>query len=291
MVKSIEFKDVSYTYQAGTPFANDALAHLSFKIKPQSYTALIGHTGSGKSTILQLLDGLLQPTTGSIEFDDLIVTAKTTQKILARVRQKVGIVFQFPESQLFEQTVLKDVMFGPLNFGKSQAEAELLAKKALELVNLPANFWEKSPFDLSGGQMRRVAIAGVLAIEPKILILDEPTAGLDPVGRQEMMTMFSTLQRERQLTLILVTHQMEDVAEYADDVLVMANGKLIKHATPTEIFADQKWLQAQQLDVPHTVVFKNKLQAAGFNLISDAINVKSLAADIASQLAKGGQDE
>lgn len=288
---AIEFKNVSYVYQPGTPFANNALTDLNFKIQPNSYTALIGHTGSGKSTILQLLDGLIKPTTGQIIFDDHVIDNKTSQKILAKVRQHVGIVFQFPESQLFEQTVLKDVMFGPLNFGKNPQEAQELAQKALRLVNLPEEHWQKSPFDLSGGQMRRVAIAGVLAIEPQVLILDEPTAGLDPVGRKEMMAMFSELHATKNLTIILVTHQMEDVAEYADDVLVMANGQLVKHATPMEVFADITWLQAQQLDVPHTVLFKNKLSAQGFDLSADIINVEQLALALQRSLKKGGNHE
>lgn len=287
---SIEFKNISYTYQAGTPFASKALADLSFKIRPQSYTALIGHTGSGKSTILQLMDGLLKPTSGEINFDDITITAQTSQKILANIRQNVGIVFQFPESQLFEQTVIKDVMFGPKNFGKTDDEAKKLAENALTLVKLPQNLWEQSPFDLSGGQMRRVAIAGVLAMEPKILILDEPTAGLDPVGRQEIMAMFYELCHEKNLTVILVTHQMEDVAEFADDVLVMAGGKLVKHATPTEVFSDVAWLQAQQLDVPRAVIFKNKLQAQGIDLPA-AINVHELATALATRFKAGGYHE
>ncbi|MCM0599772.1 energy-coupling factor transporter ATPase [Periweissella fabalis] len=288
---AIEFKNVNYVYQAGTPFANSALTNLNFKIQPNAYTALIGHTGSGKSTILQLLDGLIKPTAGQILFDGHVIDNKTPQKDLAKVRQHVGIVFQFPESQLFEQTVLKDVMFGPQNFGKTPMEAQKLAEKALKLVNLPAEYWQKSPFDLSGGQMRRVAIAGVLAIEPQILILDEPTAGLDPVGRKEMMTMFAQLHAKQNLTIILVTHQMEDVAEYADDVLVMAAGKLVKHADPQTIFADEAWLQEQQLDVPHAVMFRNKLVAQGFDLPKNIVNVEQLAKSLQVKLRGDGLNE
>lgn len=284
---SIEFKNVTYTYQNGTPFASQALSNLNFTIQTKSYTALIGHTGSGKSTILQLLDGLLKPTTGEIQFDDIVINNKTPQKVLANVRKHVGIVFQFPESQLFEQSVLKDVMFGPQNFGKTVDEAKALAEKALRLVNLPAEFWEKSPFELSGGQMRRVAIAGVLAMEPEILILDEPTAGLDPVGRQDMMQMFYDLYQQKQITVILVTHQMEDVAEYADDVLVMVGGKLVNHADPKTIFTDTDRLQAQQLDVPHAVLFSNKLQLAGVELPQAAISVSELATMLANKFKTG----
>lgn len=284
---SIEFKNVTYTYQNGTPFASQALSNLNFTIQTKSYTALIGHTGSGKSTILQLLDGLLKPTTGEIQFDDIVINNKTPQKVLANVRKHVGIVFQFPESQLFEQSVIKDVMFGPQNFGKTVDEAKALAEKALRLVNLPAEFWEKSPFELSGGQMRRVAIAGVLAMEPEILILDEPTAGLDPVGRQDMMQMFYDLYQQKQITVILVTHQMEDVAEYADDVLVMVGGKLVNHADPKTIFTDTDRLQAQQLDVPHAVLFSNKLQLAGVELPQAAISVSELATMLANKFKTG----
>lgn len=285
---AIEFKNVSYTYQANTPFASNALKNLNFTIQPNSYTALIGHTGSGKSTILQLLDGLLTPTSGQIEFNGIKIENKTPQKVLAKVRQNIGIVFQFPESQLFEQSVIKDVMFGPKNFGKTDDEAKILAQEALTLVNLPKHLWEQSPFDLSGGQMRRVAIAGVLAMKPKILILDEPTAGLDPVGRKEIMNMFFELYKQQNLTLILVTHQMEDAAEYADDVLVMAHGKMVKHDTPNEIFSDVNWLQSQQLDVPHTVLFKQKLAKIGFDFNQQPINVKQLAKVLADKLKGEG---
>lgn len=186
----IDLQEVSYTYQAGTPFEGRALFGVDLEIVDGSYTALIGHTGSGKSTILQLLNGLNVPTEGRVVIDDVVITATSENKDIKQVRKKVGLVFQFPESQVFDETVLKDVAFGPQNFGVSQEEAETIAREKLALVGIDESLFERSPFELSGGQMRRVAIAGILAMEPSILVLDEPTAGLDPAGRQELMDIF-----------------------------------------------------------------------------------------------------
>ncbi|MEE1524668.1 MAG: energy-coupling factor ABC transporter ATP-binding protein, partial [Lacticaseibacillus paracasei] len=243
----ITFDHVSFTYQAGTPFAGDGIKDVSGVIRDGSYTAIIGHTGSGKSTILQHLNALLKPTSGTVTIGDKVITNETNNKNLKPLRQKVGMVFQFAENQLFEQTVAKDIAFGPQNFGVSEKDALALADKMVKMVGLPHDVLEKSPFDLSGGQMRRVAIAGVLAMQPEVLVLDEPTAGLDPSGRHEMMQMFEQLHREQGQTIVLVTHQMDDVADYADTVWVMAEGKLIKTGTPREIFADPAWLKANQL--------------------------------------------
>ena len=186
----IHLQKVSYTYQAGTPFEGRALFGVDLEIVDGSYTALIGHTGSGKSTILQLLNGLNIPTSGSVIVDDMVINATSDKKGIKQVRKKVGLVFQFPESQVFDETVLKDVAFGPQNFGISQEEAEKIAREKLALVGISEELFERSPFELSGGQMRRVAIAGILAMEPNVLVLDEPTAGLDPAGRQELMDIF-----------------------------------------------------------------------------------------------------
>ena len=262
----IKFESVSFTYQAQTPFAYQALTNINLEIPTNSYTALIGHTGSGKSTILQLLDGLLIPTEGNVIVNDFTITPQTKQKALAQVRAQVGMVFQFPENQLFEQTVLADVMFGPLNFGKTKEEATKLAKEALQLVELPAEYWEQSPFELSGGQMRRVAIAGVLALDPKILVLDEPTAGLDPKGRLEIMAMFNRLYQEKKLTVILVTHQMDDVLKYASNVIVMDSGKVVKTTKPLTLFTDQEWLISHQLDTPKIIEFAQKIMHKGIML-------------------------
>ena len=216
----IKFEKVNYTYQPNSPFASRALFDIDLEVKKGSYTALIGHTGSGKSTLLQHLNGLLQPTQGTVRVGDIVVTSTSKQKEIKPVRKKVGVVFQFPESQLFEETVLKDVAFGPQNFGISKEEAEKIAAEKLEMVGLSKEFWEKSPFELSGGQMRRVAIAGILAMEPEVLVLDEPTAGLDPKARIEMMRLFESIHQTGQ-TVVLVTHLMDDVADYADYVYLL----------------------------------------------------------------------
>ncbi|QBO35971.1 energy-coupling factor ABC transporter ATP-binding protein [Periweissella cryptocerci] len=289
---AIEFQQVDFIYQPNSPFATSALKDVNFTIPTGSFTAVIGHTGSGKSTMLQHLDGLLKPTEGTVVIDDMTITSATSQKELAKLRSHVGIVFQFPENQLFEQTVVKDVMFGPINFGKSEAEAKTMAEEALRLVGLPEHLWENSPFDLSGGQMRRVAIAGVLAMQPEILVLDEPTAGLDPLGRREIMGMFYDLYKKSNLTVVLVTHQMEDVANFADNVVVMENGTVVKQGTPQEVFHDVAWLEEKRLDVPMTTLFANQLVAQGFNFTELPYTVADLAKELAQQLipGKGGQN-
>ncbi|WP_143461846.1 energy-coupling factor ABC transporter ATP-binding protein [Levilactobacillus enshiensis] len=260
---AISFEHVSYTYQAGTPMANTALTDVSFTVPDHGYLAIIGHTGSGKSTLIQELNALLKPTTGNVHVDDFTITPKTTNADLKPLRQHVGMVFQFPESQLFEETIRKDIAFGPQNFGMSEAEATQLADDMLATVGLDSSYADRSPFELSGGQMRRVAIAGVLAMRPQVLVLDEPTAGLDPRGREEMMTLFERLHREQGLTIVLVTHQMEDVAQYAEQVAVMRQGQLVKFGTPQEVFQDPDWLQANQLDVPRAARFAQALAAKG----------------------------
>ena len=219
----ISLKNVYYTYQEGSPFEGQALSDISLEIKDGSYTAIIGHTGSGKSTLLQLLNGLLRPTKGTIQFEDFVLDNHSEPKEMKYLRKKVGLVFQFPESQLFAETVLEDVAFGPQNFGVSKEEAEQRAIESLKLVGLPEEFHGQNPFDLSGGQMRRVAIAGILAMQPDILVLDEPTAGLDPQGRKELMSLFKELHLSG-MTIVLVTHLMDDVADYATAVNVMEKG-------------------------------------------------------------------
>lgn len=276
---AITFKNVGFTYQAGTPFATPALHDVNFNIPDHSFTAVIGHTGSGKSTMVQLLDGLELPTDGEITIGTATITAATKKKTLNGMRHDIGMVFQFPEAQLFEQTVLSDVMFGPMNYGMSKAEAEVAAKAALELVQMPESSYEASPFDLSGGQMRRVAIAGVIAMEPEILILDEPTAGLDPAGQADLMALFANLQKERDLTVILITHQMEFVGQYADNVLVFDAGSVVKTGTPAEIFADSDWLRQKQLDVPAATQFSDYLEAKGLPL-HGALDLDQLADEI-----------
>ena len=254
--------NVSYTYQEGTPFASAALSDVSLSIEDGSYTAIIGHTGSGKSTILQLLNGLLVPTEGSVRVFDTLITSTSVNKQIRQIRKQVGLVFQFAENQIFEETVLKDVAFGPQNFGVSVEEAEVIAREKLALVGIDESLFERSPFELSGGQMRRVAIAGILAMEPKILVLDEPTAGLDPIGRKELMTLFKKLHQDG-ITIILVTHLMDDVAEFADQVYVMEKGKLVKSGKPSLVFQNVEFMEKIQLGVPKITRFAQRLAERG----------------------------
>lgn len=260
----IALKQLSYTYQEGTPFEGAALFDVNIEIPSGSYTALIGHTGSGKSTILQLLNGLLLPSRGEVQMNDLSISSESSQKELKNLRKKVGLVFQFPESQLFAETVVKDVAFGPQNFGVDQESAERLAKEKLQLVGLSEDLFEQSPFELSGGQMRRVAIAGILAMEPEILVLDEPTAGLDPLGRRELMKLFASLHRAG-MTIILVSHSMEDVAEYANFVYVLEKGRIVMSGHPKEVFQDVEGLEQIQLGVPKVTKFAWRLRNKGLS--------------------------
>ncbi|MFS9069057.1 energy-coupling factor transporter ATPase [Streptococcus infantis] len=254
--------NVSYTYQEGTPFASAALSDVSLSIEDGSYTAIIGHTGSGKSTILQLLNGLLVPTEGSVRVFDTLITPTSVNKQIRQIRKQVGLVFQFAENQIFEETVLKDVAFGPQNFGVSVEEAEAIAREKLALVGIDESLFERSPFELSGGQMRRVAIAGILAMEPSILVLDEPTAGLDPIGRKELMALFKKLHQDG-ITIVLVTHLMDDVAEFADQVYVMEKGKLVKGGKPSLVFQNVEFMEKIQLGVPKITRFAQRLVDRG----------------------------
>ena len=256
----IALENVSFTYQEGTPLASTALSDVSFTIEDGSYTALIGHTGSGKSTILQLLNGLLVPSQGSVRVFDTLITSTSKNKDIRQIRKQVGLVFQFAENQIFEETVLKDVAFGPQNFGVSEEDAEQIAREKLALVGIDESLFNRSPFELSGGQMRRVAIAGILAMEPAILVLDEPTAGLDPLGRKELMTLFKKLHQSG-MTIVLVTHLMDDVAEYANQVYVMEKGCLVKGGKPSDVFQDV--MEEVQLGVPKITAFCKRLADRG----------------------------
>ena len=258
----IALENVSFTYQEGTPLASTALSDVSLTIKDGSYTALIGHTGSGKSTILQLLNGLLVPSQGSVRVFDTLITSTSKNKDIRQIRKQVGLVFQFAENQIFEETVLKDVAFGPQNFGVSEEDAEQIAREKLALVGIDESLFNRSPFELSGGQMRRVAIAGILAMEPAILVLDEPTAGLDPLGRKELMTLFKKLHQSG-MTIVLVTHLMDDVAEYANQVYVMEKGRLVKGGKPSDVFQDVVFMEEVQLGVPKITAFCKRLADRG----------------------------
>lgn len=258
----IALENVSFTYQEGTPLASTALSDVSLTIEDGSYTALIGHTGSGKSTILQLLNGLLVPSQGSVRVFDTLITSTSKNKDIRQIRKQVGLVFQFAENQIFEETVLKDVAFGPQNFGVSEEDAEKIAREKLALVGIDESLFDRSPFELSGGQMRRVAIAGILAMEPAILVLDEPTAGLDPLGRKELMNLFKKLHQSG-MTIVLVTHLMDDVAEYANQVYVMEKGRLVKGGRPSDVFQDVVFMEEMQLGVPKITAFCKRLADRG----------------------------
>ena len=265
--------NVSYTYQEGTPFASAALSDVSLTIEDGSYTAIVGHTGSGKSTILQLLNGLLVPTKGSVRVFDTLITPTSVNKQIRQIRKQVGLVFQFAENQIFEETVLKDVAFGPQNFGVSVEEAEAIAREKLALVGIDESLFERSPFELSGGQMRRVAIAGILAMEPSILVLDEPTAGLDPIGRKELMNLFKKLHQDG-ITIVLVTHLMDDVAEFANQVYVMEKGKLVKSGKPSLVFQNLEFMEKIQLGVPKITRFAHRLAERGVSFKQMPITIE-----------------
>lgn len=275
----IDLQEVSYTYQEGTPFEGPALFDMSLSIAEGSYTAVIGHTGSGKSTLMQLLNGLHIPSKGLVKVGETRISPSSKQKTIKAVRQEVGLVFQFPESQLFEETVLKDVAFGPQNFGISREEAETRAREKLALVGISEDLFERNPFELSGGQMRRVAIAGILAMEPKVLVLDEPTAGLDPKGRRELMILFKNLHQSG-MTLILVTHIMDDVADYADFVYVLEAGRLILSGTPKAIFQEIDVLEEKQLGVPKITKFAHNLQKRGAKFTSLPITQEEFIGEV-----------
>lgn len=279
----IEFKHVTHSYESNNPMSGIGLADLSCTIADGSFTAIVGKTGSGKSTLVKHINALLKPTNGSVVVGDREITPETDNKNLKSLRKKVGMVFQFPESQLFEDTVEKDIMFGPKNFGVDEADAKAAAQKMIEVVGLSQDYLERSPFDLSGGQMRRVAIAGVLASDPETIILDEPTAGLDPVGRKEIMDLFKKQQRLGK-TIILITHNMDDVANYADKLMVMHDSRLVANGIPSKIFNDNDLLEKQYISLPQSAIFAQKLQRQGFNFKKLPITISELTAEIKEQL-------
>lgn len=285
----ISLQQVGYLYGKNSPFEKRALYGVDAQIQSGSYTAIIGHTGSGKSTLLMHLNGLLKPSEGTVKIGNTVISAGTKTKGLKEVRRQVGIVFQFPEHQLFEETVLKDIMFGPMNFGVSEEEAKQRALELIPLVGLPEDVANQSPFDLSGGQMRRVAIAGVLAFRPSVLVLDEPTAGLDPRGRKEIMDLFYELHKKESLTTILVTHSMEDAAKYADHLIVMSEGTSVMSGTPKEVFEQEDQLVKHRLSLPHTVKFQRdieKMIGTRFNEL--ALTEEQLAKMIVQSAKAGG---
>ncbi len=280
---SITFKEVEHTYSVDTPFAYHALKGVNLDIKKGSMTALIGHTGSGKSTLIQHINALLLPTSGQVQIEDVLITATDKPSSLKSLRKKAGLVFQFPEYQLFEETILKDIIFGPKNFGVSEEEAIKIAKDMIQLVGLDESYLERSPFDLSGGQKRRIAIAGILAMNPDILILDEPTAGLDPQGAKEMLQLFKKVNQEGK-TVVLVSHDMNQVLEYCDDVVVMNHGRVEKHVTVAELFKETEYLTSLSIDLPIITSFILELNKNGFHIDPSIKDINVLVQEIGGQL-------
>ena len=268
----MKLKKVSYVYSEGDAFEKKALDEISLEIPDGQFIGIIGHTGSGKSTLIQHLNGLLRATSGAIYYDGENIYQEGYD--MRTLRSKVGLVFQYPEHQLFEVDVFSDVCFGPKNLGLSKEEVEERAKKALTQVGLDESYYKKSPFELSGGQKRRVAIAGILAMHPQVLILDEPTAGLDPKGRDEILDQVALLQKERKITVILVSHSMEDVARYVDPIIVVNDGKILFDDTPKQVFQHYKELESVGLAAPQVTYVVKALKEKGWDIDTTATTVE-----------------
>lgn len=281
---SIIVDKINYTYEIGTGFERHALKDVSCAIEDGEFIGLIGHTGSGKSTFIQHLNGLVKATSGNIYYNGQDIYDENYN--MKNLRNQVGLVFQYPEHQLFEVDIFKDVSFGPKNQGLSKLDVELRAFEALRMVGIPENLYYQSPFDLSGGQKRRVAIAGVLAMKPEVLILDEPTAGLDPKGRDEILDCVTKLHEEMGITVILVSHSMEDVANYVDRIMVMNDGVLTYDDTPKNIFTHYKELEAIGLAAPQVTYIMNDLKQAGFAVDTTAITVEEAKISVLKALGK-----
>ena len=281
---SIEAKQLEHVYNPNTPFEHAALHDVTVSIPEGKVTAIIGQTGSGKSTFVQHLNGLLIPTAGELDVAGYHIQPLLKIKDVKQLRKEVGLVFQFPEYQLFEETIEKDIAFGPKNFGASEADALEMVKKVLPIVGLDESYLERSPFDLSGGQKRRVAIAGILVLDPKVLVLDEPTAGLDPQGAKEMMTLFMKLNKEKGKTVLLVTHDMEHVMNYCDHVLVMDHGRVKKEADVKEFFEHPEWMEEIGINPPSIIRLKKALQEKGFEIPQQILDMDALVQCIQGQV-------
>lgn len=280
----VKFNDVSHEYSPNSPFSYVALDHVNVELPMNKIVAIVGNTGSGKSTLVQHLNALLKPTSGSVEILDRVIKADEKAKNLKSLRKLVGLVFQFPEYQLFEETIGKDLCFGPKNFGVSEEDAFDRAKQALKQVGLDESYLERSPFDLSGGQKRRVAIAGILAMEPEILVLDEPTAGLDPQGTKQMMKLFYDLNKVYGKTVYIVTHDMEHVLNYCDEVIVMRDGHMIHQSDTVSFFAKKNLLDELHIAPPQIIKAKRMLEEQGFT-----INEENTMEALVEAIVKGVQ--
>ena len=284
----IVIEHLNYVYMSGGPYETHALDDVSLTIGDGEFVGLIGHTGSGKSTLVQHLNGLLLPTSGTITVDGLNIADKATDR--RAIRRKVGLVFQYPENQLFEETVEKDIAFGPKNLGLDDAEIDRRVRDAMRKVALDYDaLHERSVFELSGGQMRRVAIAGVLAMEPRTLVLDEPCAGLDPRGREEILGLIRDLHRDTGATIVMVSHSMDDVASLAERVIVMNHGRVAMDGTPREVFSRGAELRAIGLDVPQAVLLADKLRERGFDVPQGVYRVEEIKAVIEGIVGKGAR--
>ena len=281
----LQVKDLTHTYGAGTPFQRSAVEHMSFDVNEGEFLGIIGHTGSGKSTLIQHLNGLLQPTAGEILLRGKNIWAEP--KKIREVRFKVGLVFQYPEYQLFEETVYKDIAFGPANQGKTGDELDYAVREAAKLVGIRDDQLEKSPFELSGGQKRRVALAGVLAMEPEVLVLDEPTAGLDPAGRENLMANIRDYHRNKGKTIILVSHSMDEIARNVDRILVLKNAHVLMQGTPAEVLARGEELLSAGLDVPQITRIAMELKRRGVDIDPAVYTVEALERQLLA-LRKGG---
>lgn len=282
---SIKIENLTHIYMPKTPFEKKALDNINLVIEDGDFLALIGHTGSGKSTLIQHLNGLLEPSSGKILVDNVDITNKETK--LTDIRRKIGLVFQYPEYQLFEETIEKDIAFGPNNLGLAQEEVLSRVKKSMEMVGLDYEIYKDiSPFDLSGGQKRRVAIAGVIAMEPKVLILDEPTAGLDPKGRDDILEQIKILHEKYKMTIILVSHSMEDVGKLAEKIVVMNKGKIALMGKPSEIFKEVEILESIGLAVPQVTYLMKALREKGFNVSDEVFTVEQGSKELLRVLLK-----
>lgn len=284
---SIKIENLTHIYNEGMPFEKIALEDINIEIQTGEFVGIIGHTGSGKSTLIQMFNGLLKPTRGDVFVNDQNIHGDKANK--KEIRQKVGLVFQYPEYQLFEMTVKEDVAFGPKNLGLTEEEVKARVKYALDAVGLDESYYEKSPFELSGGQKRRVAIAGVLAMKPETLILDEPTAGLDPKGRNELFEQLQKMHRELGLTIILISHSMEDVARYVEKLFVLYKGKIAYQGTPREVFANGKKLEEIGLAMPQIRYVMEALKAKGMPITEDVLTVEEAAGVLISYLRTKGE--